>query len=274
MACTGPSARLSRRALFGAGALLMAGGVWPARAAPGAPAPWLAYEQRLSDRLADAGGGTFDTSFAAALLAETNRFRAAQRLPQLAWSDGLAASASAHAADMAARRYFAHQSPEGFGHAERVSLLSRDECAQTGENLAWRDDPRRGADASQIQKMWEDSPGHRRNLTNGDFVQAGYGAVRIGSALYAAGVYGDGAVRLGRALPLNVRAETEIAAAVQGASPAVERIAVTAPGEIPTSMFSADTPLPTLGPGLWQLRPLRAAGPNFAVLAGPVFHIA
>lgn len=265
----------TRRRLLATGVILFAGGTITRAAAATATAPsWLAYEKQLAARLADAGGGEFDPDFAKRLLAETNRFRAGQKLGALEWDEGLAAAARAHIADMAARGYFAHQSPEGFTHADRVSLLNRDLCGPTAENLAWRDYPAQRTLPHHFESMWEESPGHRRNLQNPTFSQAGYGVVKAGGRLYAAGVYADAIVRLGQALPLNLRQGGELTAAVSGSSPNIERLSLTAPFQRPTWMSAPTEALPALAPGVWQLRPMRPAGAaRYEVLPGPLFHI-
>ncbi len=235
---------------------------------------WLPYEQTLKARLADAGGGRFDLDFAQGLLAQTNGFRQDQGAPALQWDQGLAACARAHIADMVDRRYFAHTSPEGFHHEDRVSLLCRDLCAQSGENLARRDYPGQLTLPRHFEGMWEASPGHRQNLLNPDFGQAGYGVVRIGSSIWAAGVYANQAVRLGQALPLAMKSHAELAAAIDNATPRIQYVSLTAPFQKPTWTVAASDALPPLGKGVWQLHPLRASATNrFDVLPGPLFQI-
>lgn len=270
---------ITRRGVFAAGAMLVAHGALARptaalAAAPSAPATWFAYEQRLAERLTDAGGGEFELKFAKGLLAAANRFRASQGLKSLSWDAGLALSARAHVADMVGRRYFAHQSPEGFTHIERVSLLNRDLCAQTGENLAYRDYPGEQTEPRHFQTMWEQSPTHRRNLENPAFGQAGFGVVRAGGRVYAAALYADIAIRLNHALPLSIQGDAELAGAIANASPSIERLSLTAPFQQPTWMASASQSLPPLPQGVWQLRPLRpTGGTKYDVLPGPLFHI-
>ena len=264
---------LSRRGLLTAAAALLAAPSI-ARAADADDARWLSYEQTLKARLADAGGGQFMPDFAQDLLTEANGFRQAQGLPHLKWDESLAACARGHVADMVARRYFAHGSPEGFRHTDRVSLLGRDLCAQTGENLAQRDHPGRGPLPRHIEAMWEASPGHRQNLSNAAFGQAGYGVVRIGSAVLAAGVYADVAVRLGRALPLTMRSDAELAPAIHDSSPRIRYVSLAAPFQQSSWTVTSSDALPPLAKGVWQLRPLRASSGNrYDVLPGPLFQI-
>lgn len=265
---------MTRRSVF-AGALLFAGAT-RAAAAPAASqiTAWLAYEQRLHARLADAGGGAFEEDFAQALLSQANMLRGSQQLGAYQWDEGLAACARAHAADMASRNYFAHETPEGFTHLDRTSLLTRDLCGETAENLAWRSLSSGRSTPRDFEALWEASPGHRKNLLREHYTSAGYGVVRVGNAYYAAGVYADARVRLSRPLPLTVRGGADLTSALDGSSPNVERVAWTAPFQDPTWARSPGEPLPSLQPGIWQLRPMRAAGVNrFDVLAGPLFFV-
>jgi uncharacterized protein YkwD len=258
--------------MFTAGGLLLAGGraAW---AAPMAAPSWLDYEQRLTARADDGGGASFDLDLAEALLTETNRLRTSRGLEPVAWDEGLARSARAHLADMIDRRYFAHRSPEGFDHADRVGLLHRQFCGQTAENLAWRDYPAQATLPRHFETMWEQSPGHMANLVNPTFECVGYGVARFGRKVYAAGLYGDVAVRLAEALPMTLLANSEIATAMAGALPHIERLSITAPFERPTWATAPAETLPTIPSGLWQFRPLRASGSQFDVLPGPLFRI-
>ena len=261
---------MTRRGVF-VGALLIAG-AHGALAAPGGSNRFLSYEQKLRSRLADAGGGRFDPAFAQALLSEANGFRAEQQLGTYQWDEDLATCARAHAADMASRDYFGHPSPEGFTHLDRVALLARDLCGSTAENLAWREDSR-GSTPSQFQQLWENSPGHRKNLLRETYTRAGYGVVKVNNAYYAAGVYAEASMRLGRPLPLSLGAGQDLAVALDGAAPVIHRLAVTAPFEQPTWSATVEK-IPVVQPGTWQLRPLHPAGGNrFDVLTGPLFVV-
>lgn len=263
---------VNRRGLM-AGALIAAAPSWVRAAAPASS--WAAYDRRLRARLADVGGGAFQPDFGRALLRQNNGLRKAERMASYVWDEGLAACARAHVADMVARRYFAHEAPEGFSPFDRASLLVRDLCGPIAENLAWRDYPYQGSSPREFEDLWETSPGHRRNLLHETCTHAGYGVVRVGTKVYAAGVYGGAAIRLARPLPMRFSNGEELARALEGASPRIERVAVTRPGENPSRIAE---PLakaaPLLQPGVWQLRPLRPTGPNaFDVLAGPVFFV-
>lgn len=248
-------------------------GAASARAAPLASgAAWLAYETRLRARLADAGGGEFEPDFAQTLLIQANNLRSSEGLQSYAWDEDLAVVARAHAADMAALNYFAHESPEGFKHPQRAALLMRDLCADTAENLAWRQD-QRGSTPRQFEELWENSPGHRKNLLRPEYRSAGYGVVQVGDAWYAAGVYADASIRLAQPLPLRVSPGQDLAAVFDGASPHIDRLTMTKPFQTPVWSASPQK-IPDLDPGIWQLRPMRAISAHtFDVLAGPMFVV-
>ncbi|WP_406697864.1 CAP domain-containing protein [Sphingomonas qomolangmaensis] len=263
--------KISRRG-FLAGSLALASAPL-AGAVPISTPPWLAYGDRLLSRLADAGGGDFDCDFAQALLDEANRFRSVQGLPILVWDGGLAVTAEAHAADMCARGYFQHISPEGFSHGDRVSLLARDFCGQTAENLAWRFHQTQSTKPSKIQAMWEASPAHRENLLNSSFRSVGFGVVRIAGKIYVAGVYGNVAVRLGQALPFRLRLMADIEGAIATSTPYIDSLSLSTPRVRTTSMTRPGQALPTLSPGVWQFRPLRMSGDNrYHIIPGPLFQ--
>jgi len=282
-----PSIALNRRNLL-VGALMMAGAGSAHAAVAPVPSPesvaaraaesksataWIAYDAQLRARLADAGGGGFDEDFAKALLTQANSFRGQAQLSPYTWDEGLAVCARAHAADMASRNFFGHESPEGFTHLDRVALLTRDLCGKTAENLAWRDYPT-GTTPQDMEALWEQSPGHRRNLLREGFASAGYGVVKVGTAYYAAGVYADANIRLAHALPLWVKEGPDLQSALSGASPMIERLALTAPFQQPTWMAAPSGKIPALPQGAWQLRPLQASGGGrFNVLSGPMFFV-
>jgi len=233
---------------------------------------WLSYENRLRQRLGDAGGGRFDEGFARALLGEVNGFRASHRMGGYQWDEGLAATARAHAADMAARNYFAHNAPEGFTPFDRASLIARDLAGPVAENLAWRTG---GPTARTFEDMWEMSPGHRKNLLKTDCTHAGYGVVRAGGKVFAVGVYAGAQVRLARPMPLKLSSPQELTTMLAGSHPQIQRVAFTRPGENPSTVPAPLSKAPALAPGIWQMRPCKpAANGLFDVLNGPTFFVA
>ena len=264
---------LNRRVLL-TGALITA--VAPfARASAAPAASWWAYETRLRARLADAGGGGFEPDFGHALLEGNNAFRRQQSMAPYAWDEALAVCARAHAADMVARSYFAHDAPEGFTPFDRASLLARDLFGPIAENLAWREDAIELSTPREFEALWETSPGHRKNLLHPTCTLAGYGVVKLDRRYYAAGVYAEPAIRLARPLPLRIKGGEELARELTDASPHIDRLAITRPGENPTriGLPLAQTPQ-ALEAGVWQLRPMQPAGRDaYDILTGPVFFV-
>lgn len=256
-----------------AGALIAAAAPFATQAQAAPASSWLSYENRLRQRLSDAGGGRFDDGMARGLLTSVNGFRRGQRLGAYQWDEGLAATARAHAADMAARRYFAHNAPEGFTPFDRASLLARDLAGPVAENLAWRDGG--GIAPRTFQDMWEMSPGHRKNLLHADCTHAGYGVVSVGGRTYAVGVYAGAEVRLARPMPLKLSSPQEVGAALAGSHPQIQRVAFTRPGQQPGRVPPPLSKAPALAPGVWQVRPLQQASNGlFDVLNGPTFFVA
>lgn len=126
--------------------------------------------------------------FAASALARLNQARAQGAdcgsegrfgaAPALAWNGRLAAAAAAHSADMAARDYFAHVSPDGATLAERVDAQGYAWSA-LAENIAAG---QRSID--EVVSGWIDSDGHCANVMNPALRDVGMACVRSDSARY------------------------------------------------------------------------------------------
>jgi uncharacterized protein YkwD len=83
-------------------------------------------------------------------------------------------AANEHAADMARRRYFAHESPNGEGAGDRVSDAGY-RWKRYGENIA------RGADSAyEVWNGWMHSPEHRHNILDCRLHQMGIGLALSG----------------------------------------------------------------------------------------------
>ncbi len=106
----------------------------------------------------------------------TNQERLRAGLLPLKWSDSLAASALAHAQDMAARAYFAHNSPEGSTPTDRARRAGYPAYGwgglYVGENLAKGYPTPEGA-----VQGWMASEGHRLNLLNPKYREIGVAVV-------------------------------------------------------------------------------------------------
>jgi uncharacterized protein YkwD len=262
------SLHLRRRSVLAAAPALLP---WPARAATPSPAVWSAYEARLRARLDDAGGGRFDGAVARALLDLTNAARAVAGRGRLAWHPDLAVAAQAHAADLAARSYVEHLSPEGLDPSHRLSLLARQLVGSASENIAYRRFHKPGA-AAEIMQLWRRSAPHWTNLLNPGHTHAGFGVVRKEDRTYAVGLYAAPGGRLAAPLPFRISREAEILAATRGG--AFPSYGVADPvDERELRVFAADAEtLPPVPRGVYQLRPRRPVkGRLVQVLWGPIF---
>jgi uncharacterized protein YkwD len=109
-----------------------------------------------------------------ALLAAVNAARRAAGQPPLAADPRLDAAAQAHAEDMLARSYYAHQGPDGSTPRARVESAGFAATA-VAENIAAR---HLGADAAMAG--WMASSEHRRNILNPTLTNLGAG-VAVGA---------------------------------------------------------------------------------------------
>lgn len=109
------------------------------------------------------------TILPAVIVKETNAERATDALPPLRRNATLDAAATLKAQDMAKGQYFAHYSPTGvspwywFGQAGYSYV-------HAGENLAIH-----FTDSSEVVEAWMNSPTHRANIMNGNYVDIGIG---------------------------------------------------------------------------------------------------
>lgn len=115
--------------------------------------------------------------FEAAVVDLVNDERATAGCPALTVDDWLTAAARAHSADMAARDYFSHTTPEGVAFSTRITNAGY-RWSSAGENIA------KGQRTPQeVMTAWMNSEGHRANILNCGFVNLG-----VGVAANASGV--------------------------------------------------------------------------------------
>ena len=103
------------------------------------------------------------------MTALVNAHRRSAGCPELVWMQTVANAAQGHSDDMARRNYFAHQSPEGAGPADRLRAQGVTYRAM-GENIAQHPGTPR-----DVLAGWIASPGHRRNLEQCAFTHHGVG---------------------------------------------------------------------------------------------------
>ena len=261
-----------RRAVL-AGLVTLSPGLAMASArTPHDPVRWLDYEARLKARLADGGGGRFDRSIARDLLPATNDARAGVGAPPCLWDEDLAAAARAHAADLAARGYIEHISPEGFDPSHRLAVLARRRIGSASENIAYRRNTIASTSANLMQ-VWRESRPHWTNLLNPTHHRAGFGVVTVGQKTYAVGRYGHLDGELSAPLPFRLHDDIELADALSGAPPEIQGFNLSDPSDDRRVAEFAQGEAPALAPGVYQLGPRRRrdAGPWMDVLWGPIF---
>jgi uncharacterized protein YkwD len=112
-----------------------------------------------------AGNAAFEAEVAT--LVNTERGKAG--CPVLTVDDRLTVAARAHSADMAARNFFSHTTPEGVDFATRITDAGY-RWSGAGENIA------KGQRTPQdVMTSWMASPGHRANILNCGFKNIGVG---------------------------------------------------------------------------------------------------
>ncbi|MDX2573316.1 CAP domain-containing protein, partial [Streptomyces scabiei] len=106
----------------------------------------------------------------------TNGERAGAGLPPLSPDARLTAAAQAHSADMVARAFYAHTSPDG-GEPWHRATAAGSTHRSVGENIACGQ-----RSAAEVVRGWMDSPGHRANILKRGFTHIGVGFVGGGEA--------------------------------------------------------------------------------------------
>nr|AFD03094.1 putative hypothetical protein [uncultured bacterium 8] len=113
---------------------------------------------------------------AAEVVALTNAERAAAGLPPLAEDPLLTRVAQAHSADMVARAFYSHTTPDGSEPWHRAAAAGSTRRT-IGENIACGQ-----RSPAEVVQGWMDSPGHRANILKPAFTHLGVGFAGGGSA--------------------------------------------------------------------------------------------
>ena len=111
-----------------------------------------------------------------AVLCLHNAERVRHGLPRLSENPRLRRAAARHTAHMVEARFVDHTTPTGSTMVDRIRRAGYTSGARgwsIGENIAWGSG--RLATASQIQRSWMKSPGHRANILQGAFREIGIG---------------------------------------------------------------------------------------------------
>jgi uncharacterized protein YkwD len=109
-----------------------------------------------------------------AVLVLVNAERAKAGCRALTVDSRLAAAARKHSADMVARDYFSHTTPDGVSFSQRIDAEGY-QWSRVGENIAAGQ-----RSATEVMKAWMKSPGHRANILNCQFRNIGIGVVQNG----------------------------------------------------------------------------------------------
>lgn len=122
-----------------------------------------------------------------AILSGINEIRADSGSATLVMNDILADVARNHSTDMGVHDYFEHDSRDGTEFGDRIKDAGIF-YTKAGENIC-----KKGTDASTqdisevadaVVEAWYNSEGHRINMLDGDFNQAGVGCYQADDALY------------------------------------------------------------------------------------------
>jgi uncharacterized protein YkwD len=133
---------------------------------PAAVSPLAAAHREVSPRSVSLSPAA---PFQQQILALVNENRRRGGCGRLTLDGRLIAAAYRHAADMARRGYFAHQSPNGDGAGDRVDGAGY-RWKRYGENIA------RGPESPyEVVDGWMHSPDHRENIMDCDLDQMGIG---------------------------------------------------------------------------------------------------
>jgi len=148
----------------------------------------------------DPTGGTATLDEAAVeelIVEEVNERRAEEGLAAVERDPGIAAVARGHSVDMAERDYYAHESPEGAGPADRLDEGGVD-CGAVGENIAttWYREPvetEAGTEsydspaelAAGLADQWARSRPHRANMLDPRWELTGVGVEVVGDEVIA-----------------------------------------------------------------------------------------
>lgn len=127
-----------------------------------------------------------------ALFAAVNDYRAKIGASPLARDSVLERAAAVHSTDMALRNFFGHFNPDGQGPKERVLAVSPQFKGRIAENLSMVEGMNRRTTEQIAEIMlrgWINSPSHRKNLRNADYIRTGIGIARQGDAIYATQLY-------------------------------------------------------------------------------------
>ncbi|MEK7218610.1 MAG: CAP domain-containing protein [Patescibacteria group bacterium] len=141
------------------------------------PAFWIASARGESASLPLQTASTSPETTKQRILELVNGERQKAALSPLTWNDRLALAAKRHAEDMQARNYFSHTGLDGSSASDRIKAAGYGPTCtgcrwstSFGENIA-----RGQRTPEQVMADWMNSPGHRANILNPQFLELGIG---------------------------------------------------------------------------------------------------
>ena len=112
-----------------------------------------------------------DPSFEGTVLTLVNQERAKAGCAKLSQDSRLVEAARAHSADMAARNYFDHTTPEGVTFDKRITNAGY-RFSRAAENIAAGQ-----SSPASVMQSWMNSSGHRANILNCGLTDLGVGVI-------------------------------------------------------------------------------------------------
>lgn len=153
-------------------------------------------------------GVTHSDEIERAILDFVNQERAKTGATPLQLDDTLQSTARSHCDDMFLRSYFAHDDPDGFSPADRISQAHRQLIGLTGENI-WTgtniDLSDHQKTAAAIMNDWMQSTGHREGILHKTYTHIGVGVAIRGRDVKATQNFATIVALTNRAVPLEVR---------------------------------------------------------------------
>jgi uncharacterized protein YkwD len=108
-----------------------------------------------------------------ATLCLLNQQRRAHHLPALRRNVPLRRAATAFSQRMVRERFFDHTAPDGSTFDQRIDAAGYGSSSALAENIAWGSGSQ--ATPARIVDAWMHSPGHRRNILDGNLRDIGVG---------------------------------------------------------------------------------------------------
>ena len=184
--------------------------------ADGYAADPIAFSSEAEACLEGVDGINVDTWMESEMRRQTQEKRDAANMIALDNLASLNEAARLHAMDMVARKYAAHQDPEGRDHLDRVRVLDRQRLiGASGANLTVL--PASTSPEDAFKALVSDAA-NASNLTREAFTHMGIGAASDGERLYVVQLFARVDGQLNKALPMVLTTKTDLSATYAEAS--------------------------------------------------------